>query len=94
VRKTFEKRLLPGLRDEAQQLLKESNRMIESTIRQIKETQAEKEKTKDIRLQLEEFKNAVTEDTKPLETESEEKIAILSSKAKKIKLEPEPPARK
>jgi DNA mismatch repair protein MutS2 len=89
--RTLRKEIITRAKDEAQQLLKESNRMIESTIRKIKETQAEKEKTKDIRLQLEEFKNAVTEDTKPLETESEEKIAILSSKAKKIKLEPEPP---
>jgi DNA mismatch repair protein MutS2 len=89
--KNLRKEIITRAKNEAQQLLKESNRMIESTIRQIKETQAEKEKTKDIRLQLEEFKNAVTEDTKPLETESEEKIAILSSKAKKIKLEPEPP---
>jgi DNA mismatch repair protein MutS2 len=64
--------------------------MIESTIRQIKESQAEKEKTKDVRQQLEEFKNIVVEETKPVETESEEKIAVLSSRAKKIKMEPEP----
>jgi DNA mismatch repair protein MutS2 len=88
--KTLRKEIITKAKDEAQQLLKESNRMIESTIRQIKETQAEKEKTKDIRQQLEEFKNIVVEDTKPLETESEEKIAILSIKAKRIKLEPEP----
>jgi DNA mismatch repair protein MutS2 len=87
--KTLRKEIITKAKDEAQQLLKESNRMIESTIRQIKETQAEKEKTKDIRQQLEEFKNIVVEDTKPLETESEEKIAILSIKAKRIKLEPE-----
>jgi len=87
--KTLRKEIITKAKDEAQQLLKESNRMIESTIRQIKETQAEKEKTKDIRQQLEEFKNIIVEDTKPLETESEEKIAILSIKAKRIKLEPE-----
>ena len=64
--------------------------MIENTIRQIKESQAEKEKTKDVRQQLEEFKNVVEEESKPVETESEEKIALLGTKAKKIKLEPEP----
>jgi DNA mismatch repair protein MutS2 len=64
--------------------------MIETTIRQIKESQAEKEKTKDIRQQLEEFKNVVDEETKPIETVSEEKIASLDSRAKKIRLEPEP----
>ena len=88
--KTLRKEIITKARDEAQQLLKDSNRMIENTIRQIRETQAEKEKTKDIRQHLEEFKNIVDEDTKPLETESEEKIAILSSRAKKIKLDPEP----
>ena len=89
--KTLRKEIITKARDEAQQLLNQSNKMIENTIRQIKETQAEKEKTKDIRQQLEEFKNVVTEETKPLETESEEKIAKLNIKAKRIKLEPEPP---
>ncbi|MBE3085286.1 MAG: Smr/MutS family protein, partial [Bacteroidetes bacterium] len=88
--KSLRKEIITKAKDEAQQLLKESNRMIESTIRQIKESQAEKEKTKDVRQQLEEFKNIVVEETKPIETESEEKIAVLSSKAKKIKMDPEP----
>ncbi|MCX6326363.1 MAG: Smr/MutS family protein [Bacteroidia bacterium] len=88
--KTLRKEIITKAKDEAQQLLKDSNRMIESTIRQIKESQAEKEKTKDVRQQLEEFKNIVVEETKPIETESEEKIAVLSSRAKKIKMEPEP----
>jgi DNA mismatch repair protein MutS2 len=88
--KTLRKEIITKAKDEAQNLLKESNRMIESTIRQIKESQAEKEKTKDIRQQLDEFKNLVVEETKPIETESEEKIALLSSKAKKIKIDKEP----
>jgi DNA mismatch repair protein MutS2 len=87
--KTLRKEIITKAKDEAQQLLTESNRMIENTIRQIKESQAEKEKTKDVRQKLEEFKNQVVKETRPLETESEEKIAVLSSKAKKIKMEPE-----
>jgi len=87
--RSLRKEIITRAKDEAQNLLKESNRMIESTIRQIKESQAEKEKTKDIRQQLEEFKNIVEEETKPFETKSEEKIAALISKAKRIKLEPE-----
>ncbi len=82
--KTLRKEIISKAKDEAEQLLKESNRMIESTIRQIKESQAEKEKTKDIRQQLEEFKNAIVEETKPVETKTEEKIATLSARAKKI----------
>jgi DNA mismatch repair protein MutS2 len=64
--------------------------MIENTIRQIKESQAEKEKTKDVRQQLEEFKCAIVEETKQVETKTEEKMAVLISKAKKIKAEKEP----
>jgi len=44
--KTLRKEIITKARDEAQQLLNQSNKMIENTIRQIKETQAEKEKTK------------------------------------------------
>jgi len=88
--KSLRKEIITKAKDEAQQLLKDSNRMIESTIRQIKESQAEKEKTKDVRQQLDDFKSIVVEETKPVETESEEKIAVLSSRAKKMKMEPEP----
>jgi DNA mismatch repair protein MutS2 len=88
--KTLRKDIITKAKDEAQQLLKESNRMIESTIRQIKESQAEKEKTKDIRQQLEDFKNIIVEEIKPFETASEEKIALLGSRVKKIKTDPEP----
>ncbi len=88
--KTLRKEIITKAKDEAQQLLKDSNKMIESTIRQIKESQAEKEKTKDVRQQLEEFKVVIVEETKPVESASEEKIAVLSSRAKKIKLDREP----
>lgn len=88
--KTLRKEIITKAKDEAQHLLNESNRMIESTIRQIKESQAEKEKTKDIRSQLEEFKSVVKEQAKPLKTESEEKIARLGTRAKMIKLDKEP----
>jgi len=88
--KTLRKEIITKAKDEAQNLLKESNRMIESTIRQIKESQAEKEKTKDVRQQLEEFRNVVEEEARPIETASEEKIAKLTTRAKNIKLDREP----
>jgi DNA mismatch repair protein MutS2 len=88
--KSLRKEIITKAKDEAQQLLKESNRMIENTIRQIKESQAEKEKTKDLRQQLEDFKSIIVEETKPVETASEEKIALLGSRAKKIKTDREP----
>ena len=83
--KAIRKEIIARAREEAQNLIKESNRMIESTIRQIKESQAEKERTKDIRQQLEEFKSTVIRDVKPVESESEKRLAALSSKARKIK---------
>ncbi|MDD4199233.1 MAG: endonuclease MutS2 [Paludibacter sp.] len=46
---------------EAQQLLTDANAKIENTIRQIKEAQAEKEKTKTIRKELSEFRERIRE---------------------------------
>jgi DNA mismatch repair protein MutS2 len=83
--KSLRKEIIAKAKDEAQNLLQESNRMIENTIRQIKEAQAEKGKTKDVRHQLEEFKSNVVEEVKPLESETEKKITTLAHKAKKLK---------
>jgi len=87
--KSRRKEMISKAKDEAEKLLKESNRVIENTIRQIKESQAEKEKTKDLRQQLDEFKTSVVEEIKPVETKAEEKISILSSRVKKISRRPE-----
>ncbi|MBL7969102.1 MAG: Smr/MutS family protein [Prolixibacteraceae bacterium] len=46
---------------EADQILSEANKRIENTIREIRETQAEKERTKEIRARLAEFKHEVVE---------------------------------
>jgi DNA mismatch repair protein MutS2 len=85
--KSLRKEIIARAKDEARRLLDESNRMIENTIRQIKESQAEKEKTKEIRQQLEEFKSSVEKEIRPVVTHTEQKIAILSLKAKKIQRE-------
>ena len=83
--KTLRKEIITKAKDEAQSLLKESNRMIENTIRQIKESQAEKEKTKDVRQQLEEFKSNVTEEAKPVQSLAEKKVSVLAEKAKRLR---------
>ena len=88
--KNLRKEIILKARDEAQNLLKESNRMIENTIRQIKESQAEKEKTRDVRQQLEEFKESVVEEVRPEESEAERKITDLTIKARKIKPKEKP----
>ncbi len=46
-------------KQEAEKLLKESNAKIENTIREIKEAQADKEKTRELRKSLDEYKDSV-----------------------------------
>jgi DNA mismatch repair protein MutS2 len=92
--KTLRKEIITKAKDEAQQLLKESNRIIESTIRQIRESQAEKEKTKDVRQQLEEFKSTVADDSGVPEIPAEARIEQLTHKARKIKISPRLPEQK
>ena len=59
------KDILRKAKEQAEELLKESNKKIENAIREIRENQAEKEETKRIREELNEFKAGVSEiDTK------------------------------
>lgn len=53
------KNILAKAKQEADELLKESNRQIENTIREIREAQAEKEDTRRIRAEFDEFKQDV-----------------------------------
>lgn len=83
--KNLRKEIITKAREDAQALLGESNRIIENTIRQIKEAQAEKEKTKELRQKLEEYRESIIDESKPLVTEAEDKATRLALKAKKIK---------
>jgi len=65
------KEILNKAKEDAQQLLHESNAKIENTIRQIKEAQAEKEQTRAIRQELNSFK----EDVEKQSYEEGEKIS-------------------
>ncbi|SFU16670.1 DNA mismatch repair protein MutS2 [Algoriphagus locisalis] len=56
---TTKKRYLQEAKQEAKQLLDQANKKIEATIREIKEGKAEKEATKQVRKELEEFKEKV-----------------------------------
>jgi DNA mismatch repair protein MutS2 len=88
--KSLRKEIIAKAKDEAQNLLKESNRMIENTIRQIKESQAEKEKTKNIRKQLEKFRDDVVRETGIKESEAEKKVAVMAQKARRFKSKEKP----
>jgi DNA mismatch repair protein MutS2 len=82
------KEILSKAKVEAKSLLDESNKIIENTVRQIKEAQAEKERTREIRQQLDEFKAAFAKDDKPVETHVEKKARELISKAKVLRQKP------
>ena len=66
------KEILKKAREDAERLLQESNAKIENTIRTIRESQAEKERTRQTRQELEDFRRQVQEKEK---AELEEKIA-------------------
>lgn len=53
------KKILQEARSEAQNILKDANKQIENTIREIKESNADKAKTKEIREKFEDFKNLI-----------------------------------
>ncbi|MCQ2237715.1 MAG: Smr/MutS family protein [Bacteroidaceae bacterium] len=56
------KEILRNAKLEAQELLNQSNKLIENTIREIKEAQAEKERTRDARAQVQEFQKSLSAD--------------------------------
>jgi len=82
--KNLKKEIISKAKGEAETLLKESNRVIENTIRQIKESQAEKEKTKEVRKELEEFKTIVEVDTKVEDEAIERKMEQLTARANRL----------
>ena len=83
--KATRKEIIAKAKNEAEHLLKESNKVIENTIRQIRESQAEKERTRDARQQLDDFKQLVASD-RPAELPAERKIETLATKAGKVRV--------
>ncbi len=80
------KEILRNAKEEAEQLLRESNARIENTIRTIKEAQAEKEKTRTARQELERFKATVDEaDQKEMEAKIARKMEQLREKQNRKK---------
>ncbi len=77
----IKKEIISKANIEAEQLLTESNKKIENTIKQIKESNAEKERTKQVRTELESYKDKV----RHRENEKDEVIAKKIDNLKKIK---------
>ncbi|MCI1647460.1 MAG: Smr/MutS family protein [Bacteroides sp.] len=70
--KKSRKEILQKAKEEAEQLVKEANARIENTIRTIKEAQAEKERTREVRQELTDFRTSMED---KMSTELEDKIA-------------------
>ena len=73
--------IIHAARQEAKELLKKSNSTIERTIHDIKRAQAEKEQTKEIRRQLDEFKQRIAQE----HTDNEGDIKTILPHGKKAK---------
>ncbi len=82
--KRFRKELMSKSKDDAKRLLADSNRLIENTIRQIRESQAEKEKTKQARQQFDEARQAV-EQTNDDEERILQKIKKLKERENRVR---------
>jgi DNA mismatch repair protein MutS2 len=83
--KNLRKEIITSAKNEARSLLDESNRMIEGTIRQIREAQAEKEKTREVRQQLGEFKSNIETGSEKDTSSIDKKIEKLKARAERIK---------
>ena len=82
--KRFRKELMTKSKDDAKRLLADSNRLIENTIRQIRESQAEKEKTKQARQQFDDARQAV-EQTSDDEERILQKIKKLKERENRVR---------
>ena len=92
--KKVRKEILSKAKEDAKSLLDSSNKLIENAVREIRESQAEKDKTKEIRKQVDEFKAAVTSETTSPATHGEKKADELLKRAQKFRKEKEVPEAK
>lgn len=85
------KEILRQAKADAERVLSEANAKIENTIRTIRESQAEKEKTKQARLTLNEFKSSLEDDKISSDDKIAKKIEKLKEKEKNKKKKSEQP---
>ena len=78
------KEVIVRARDEAKALLEEANRRVERTIKEIKEAQADREKTRNARSKLESFKSEVKSDPEA-DKRIEAKIKKLKEKENRVR---------
>ena len=85
--KSERKDILLKAKDEALKLISDSNAAIENTIREIKEAQAEKEKTKELRKELTDLKAAIESENNDEEERIKAKMERLREKQQRRKKE-------
>jgi DNA mismatch repair protein MutS2 len=79
------KEILKKARDEADELLRQANRKIENTIREIRESQAEKEKTRQAREKLMEFREKEVKQAVVKKDPLDTKVEKIKSEERKIR---------
>jgi len=82
------KQIIRDAKEEAQRLLSEANAKIENTIRTIKEAQAEKEKTREVRQQLSQFKDDMQNSDSLADDKISRKIQKLKGREQRKKVKP------
>ncbi len=87
--KKMRKDILESARHEAEEILAGVNREIEKTIRTIRETKADKEKTREARRELETFRKNLPESHPEEETQLEKKLEEVHRHARRLRKEPE-----
>ena len=79
------KKIISDARNQAEQMLAETNRKIENTIREIREAQAEKEKTREIRSGLADYQKNLEGEIRETDGSLSKKIAVIKAEEEKVK---------
>jgi DNA mismatch repair protein MutS2 len=83
--KKYRKEIIDKAKKDAEEILAEANREVEKTIRIIKESQAEKEKTRKARKELEDYKTMLNNKTGMDDLKVESKLAKLRQQEQKLR---------
>ena len=88
---TQRKEIMQKAKIEAEKMIANANAKIENTIKEIKEAQAEKEKTKDVRKGLDDFRQSLQDENIAVDEKIGNKIKKLKEREKKKKKTPTSP---
>ena len=83
-----QKEILQKAKEEALHILNESNRLIEKTIKEIRESQAEKTRTKEARLEIQELKKKIEQETKEEDKKGPKEKKLVPISLQQLKITP------